>query len=445
MTDRGASQDREVQTAGWLFQSAHGHHRYSLIVGMALLCWVVGGHFVQASDASKPSAPQARPHVAPMLVVVPLIQVTSSGQIPFFVLAGPPEALSPNTFIRIRGLPANVTPSEGKLQANGSWDVPLPAAMRLKLSVPDGLAGRIEFVVSLIDGYGSPIIERSSALVAAESIGGPTSRPAKATEETRPANARSQERVDELKQTEPLSKEQALRLEALAKKLEEIRLEAEKVETEQIRLAAEAKKAEGLRVAAEAARKAEEARLAAEARRAEEARLAAEAKKAEELRVATEAARKAEEARLAAEVRKAEEARLAAEAKKVEEVRIAVASQASDNLAIEGRTEKPGTSASATVNRADRSVQAERMITQGERYLAQGNIVVARQYFLRAAESANARGALRLAETHDPQELARLGVFGINPDPALAQKWYERALELGASEALSRLQRLAGQ
>ncbi len=85
------------------------------------------------------------------------------------------------------------------------------------------------------------------------------------------------------------------------------------------------------------------------------------------------------------------------------------------------------------------------MVAQGERYLAQGNIVVARQYFLRAAESANARGALLLAETHDPQELARLGVFGVNPDPALAQKWYERALELGASEALTRLQRLAGQ
>ncbi len=184
MRGHGTSHDKEVQTAGWLCQSAHGHYRHSLVVGMALLCWVVGGHLVQASDASKPSGPQARPHVTPMLVVVPLVQVTSAGQIPFFVLAGPPEALSPNTVIRIRGLPANVTPSEGKLQANGSWDVPLPAAMRLKLSVPDGLAGRIEFVVSLIDGYGTPIIERSSTLVAAESIGSPTSRPAKATEET---------------------------------------------------------------------------------------------------------------------------------------------------------------------------------------------------------------------------------------------------------------------
>jgi TPR repeat protein len=93
----------------------------------------------------------------------------------------------------------------------------------------------------------------------------------------------------------------------------------------------------------------------------------------------------------------------------------------------------------------ERSAQAERLLTQGGQFLAQGNIVVARHYFLRAAEAANAKGALRLGETYDAHELARLGVVGVKPEPTQAQKWYERALELGSPEAVAKLQRLAGQ
>ena len=74
---------------------------------------------------------------APILVVMPLVEVKSSGQIPFAVIAGPPQALPPNSLIRIRGLPEGLTPSEGYRGAAGSWDVPLSAALRLKLNVPD--------------------------------------------------------------------------------------------------------------------------------------------------------------------------------------------------------------------------------------------------------------------------------------------------------------------
>ena len=92
---------------------------------------------------------------------------------------------------------------------------------------------------------------------------------------------------------------------------------------------------------------------------------------------------------------------------------------------------------------ADRE-NAEKMIARGERDLLDGNVSLARQFFLRAAEAGLARAALQLAATYDARELARLGVRGVQPNPALARKWYERARELGAPEAEERLTSLGG-
>jgi TPR repeat protein len=86
--------------------------------------------------------------------------------------------------------------------------------------------------------------------------------------------------------------------------------------------------------------------------------------------------------------------------------------------------------------------EAERLVSRGERHLADGNITIARQYFLRASELGLAIAALKMAETHDARALGGINVRGLMPDPAEAKKWYERALELGAPEAEARLQRL---
>jgi hypothetical protein len=53
--------------------------------------------------------------------------------------------------------------------------------------------------------------------------------------------------------------------------------------------------------------------------------------------------------------------------------------------------------------------------------------------------------ALKMAETQDPKELARFNVRGVKPDLAEAKRWYQRALELKASEAEARLRRLQEQ
>ena len=88
---------------------------------------------------------------------------------------------------------------------------------------------------------------------------------------------------------------------------------------------------------------------------------------------------------------------------------------------------------------------AQRLVEIGDRHIAQGNIAIARQYYIRAANLGLASAAMKMAETQDPNELARWNVRGVKPDPAEAKRWYQRALELKASEAEGRLRRLAGQ
>jgi TPR repeat protein len=92
----------------------------------------------------------------------------------------------------------------------------------------------------------------------------------------------------------------------------------------------------------------------------------------------------------------------------------------------------------------EEKARAEQALVRGEKYFAEGSILVARQFFERAAEAGLAAGAFWLAATFDPVELNRLHAQGIVPDRDLARKWYERARELGAPEAEERLAKLGG-
>jgi hypothetical protein len=85
---------------------------------------------------------------------------------------------------------------------------------------------------------------------------------------------------------------------------------------------------------------------------------------------------------------------------------------------------------------------ASKLIDHGDRHIALGDIAVAREYYLRAIEVESADAAMKMAETYDPKELARLNVRGVKPDSAKALHWYQRALELKAPGAESRLLRL---
>jgi len=62
-----------------------------------------------------------------------------------------------------------------------------------------------------------------------------------------------------------------------------------------------------------------------------------------------------------------------------------------------------------------------------------GYFAGARLFFRRVAEAGWAEGAQAMGETYDPAEFEKLGVHGLTPDPALAQKWYDRAKALEAN------------
>jgi DnaJ-like protein len=74
--------------------------------------------------------------------------------------------------------------------------------------------------------------------------------------------------------------------------------------------------------------------------------------------------------------------------------------------------------------------QAERLVGQGDRQFANGNIAIARQFYVRAVDLGFAPAASKLADTFDAKVLARHGVHGVRPNPAEAEKWRKRAAEL---------------
>jgi len=95
----------------------------------------------------------------------------------------------------------------------------------------------------------------------------------------------------------------------------------------------------------------------------------------------------------------------------------------------------------AMPNRADRE-PAMSFYSKGVQLLERGDIDAARKFFERAADLGLWQGAMALATSYDPNELAKLNVIGLQPNAAAARKWYDRAAELGATEAGERLRRL---
>jgi hypothetical protein len=87
--------------------------------------------------------------------------------------------------------------------------------------------------------------------------------------------------------------------------------------------------------------------------------------------------------------------------------------------------------------------EIDRLIKRGESFLAEGDVVAARAFLERAAGAGDARAALALGSTYDPNVLKNMGTFGIRPDPEQAHRWYERAAEFGSKEASQRITALA--
>ena len=64
-----------------------------------------------------------------------------------------------------------------------------------------------------------------------------------------------------------------------------------------------------------------------------------------------------------------------------------------------------------------------------------GDVGSARLFYQRAADSGNGEAALRLGETYDPNFIEWAKLTFVRADPAAALFWYQRAQELGVTEA----------
>jgi hypothetical protein len=92
---------------------------------------------------------------------------------------------------------------------------------------------------------------------------------------------------------------------------------------------------------------------------------------------------------------------------------------------------------------ADNMDEVQLMLKQGQDFVAAGDLATARVVLRRAAQAGAAIAAYTLAQTYDPQVLAKMRARGVEPDPAEARRWYEMAQKLGSKEAAQQLERLA--
>jgi pyruvate/2-oxoglutarate dehydrogenase complex dihydrolipoamide acyltransferase (E2) component len=82
------------------------------------------------------------------------------------------------------------------------------------------------------------------------------------------------------------------------------------------------------------------------------------------------------------------------------------------------------------------------MLQRADDFIKSGDLSSARLLLQRAAEAGDARAALTLASTFDPNVLKALGFQYAAADVAKARLWYERAMKFGSAEAPQRLQQL---
>jgi hypothetical protein len=110
-----------------------------------------------------------------------------------------------------------------------------------------------------------------------------------------------------------------------------------------------------------------------------------------------------------------------------------------------GQDQVPSTQALAATQRPAKLIDKEELanlLKRGHYFLSIGDIAPARLLLERAADAHDASAAFDLAGTYDPAVLTRSHVSGIAPDLAMARMWYQKALELGHSEAEQRLAQL---
>lgn len=89
--------------------------------------------------------------------------------------------------------------------------------------------------------------------------------------------------------------------------------------------------------------------------------------------------------------------------------------------------------------------EAQGLMGKGDALLKTGDLVSARQFYLRAHGQGLAEAAYGIGQTYDPLVYKALNVRGLEPDKAKAEEWYGRAAQAGSAAATAALAKLAAQ
>ena len=125
---------------------------------------------------------------------------------------------------------------------------------------------------------------------------------------------------------------------------------------------------------------------------------------------------------------------------------LVVATAGDPNSAGALKSENPGSAGAlktVTIKPMDPG-EAAMLMQRGRDFLGAGDISAARVAFSRLADAGVADAALALANTYDPSYLASHHVMGVQGDRATARTLYQRAKELGSTEAAQILARITG-
>jgi hypothetical protein len=114
------------------------------------------------------------------ITVSPSIVAKAASEAPLPIAVGPAKVVPTRSFVSLRGMPPEVSLTDGQLVAPGTWAIPLSALPNLKAKIPPGVSGRAEIVVRLIGMDGRLLAQATTALIVEPNAGRPPLQAARA-------------------------------------------------------------------------------------------------------------------------------------------------------------------------------------------------------------------------------------------------------------------------
>ena len=129
----------------------------------------------------------------------------------------------------------------------------------------------------------------------------------------------------------------------------------------------------------------------------------------------------------------------------VKAMTVAIANPSAPNIAatIAPANSPPDTASVVPAVATPINPEATSLIAKGDVLLNSGDLASARQFYLRANELGDAKGAYGVGRTYDPKIFAALNVQGLQPEPVKAAEWYKKAVAGGVTAARIALENLA--